>query len=78
MRCSSLHLNAPHFLFSLLHTSINTLLLIIVPISFWQDSDPFKKKEHFSGSKIDGIRAFFINILKFQQLIVPVYGGGGL
>ena len=43
-----------------------TSTVIIVPINFWQNSDPFKKKEHFSSSKIDRVRAFFINISNFQ------------
>ena len=32
--------------------------LIMVPINFWQNSDLFKKKEHFFSSKIDKVRAF--------------------
>ena len=36
-----------------------------VPINFWRNSDPFKKKEHFSSSKIDRVRAFFCKSLKF-------------
>ena len=43
-----------------------TSTLIMVPINFWRDSDPFKKKEHFSSSKIDRVRAFLINLSKFQ------------
>ena len=35
-----------------------TSYLIIVPIEFWRNSDLFKKKEHFSSSKIDKMRTF--------------------
>ena len=33
----------------------------MVPINFWRNYDPFKIKEHFSCSKIDQVRAFFVN-----------------
>ena len=39
--------------------------LIMVPIKFWRNSDPFKKKEHFCSSKIDWVRAYFCKSLKF-------------
>ena len=42
-----------------------TSTLIMVPINFWQNSDPFKKREHFSSSKIDRVRAFLLNPSKF-------------
>ena len=38
--------------------------LIMVPINFWRNSDLFKKKEHFSSSKIDNFRAFQRKSLK--------------
>ena len=38
--------------------------LIMVPINFWRNSDLFKKKEHFSSSKIDKVRAFQRKSLK--------------
>ena len=44
-----------------------TSTLIMVPINFWRNSDPFKKKEHFSSSKIDQVRAFFVNPSNFQK-----------
>ena len=40
--------------------------LIMVPINFWRNSDPFKKKKHFSSSKIDRVRAFLVNLSKSQ------------
>ena len=43
-----------------------TSTLIMVSINFWQNSDPFKNEEHFSSSKIDRLRAFFINLSNFQ------------
>ena len=42
-----------------------TSTLKMVPINFWRNSDPFKKKEHFSSSKIDRVRAFLIKPSKF-------------
>ena len=44
-----------------------TSTLIMVPINFWRNSDPFKKKEHFSSSKNDRVRAFFANLSNFQK-----------
>ena len=32
-----------------------TSTLIMVPINFWRNSDPFKRKQHFSSSKIDRV-----------------------
>ena len=43
-----------------------TSTMIMVPINFWRNSDPFKKEEHFSSSKMDRVRAFLINLSKFQ------------
>ena len=37
----------------------------MVPINFWRNSDLFKKKERFSSSKIDKVRAFQRKSLKF-------------
>ena len=36
----------------------------MVPISFWRNSDPFKKNEHVSSSKIDKARAILSKSLK--------------
>jgi len=36
----------------------------MVPINFWRNSDLFKKKERFSSSKIDKVRAFQRKSLK--------------
>ena len=38
----------------------------MVPINFWRNSDPFKKEEHFSTSKIDRVRAFVGYLSNFQ------------
>ena len=46
--------------------------LIMVPINFWRNSDPFKKKEHFSSSKIERVRAFFVNLSNFQSKISQI------
>ena len=44
-----------------------TSTLIMVPINFWQNSDPFKKKEHFSSSKTNRVKAFFVNLSNCQK-----------
>ena len=41
--------------------------LIMVPINFWRNSDPFKKKEHFSSSKTDRIRLVLRKSMKTQS-----------
>ena len=43
-----------------------TSTLIMVPINFWRNSDLFKKKEHFSSSKIDRVRVFLVNLSNFR------------
>ena len=48
-----------------------TSTLIMVPINFWRNSDPFKK-EHFSSSKIYWVRAFFVNLSNFQWYIITI------
>ena len=40
--------------------------LKMVPINFWGKSDSFKKRELFSSSKFDRVRAFFVNLSNFQ------------
>ena len=40
-------------------------ILIMVPINYWRNSDPFKKK-HFCSSNIDLVRAF----LKISQIFI--------
>ena len=39
---------------------------MMAPINFWRNSDLFKKKEHFSSSKTDEVRAFLDKSLKFS------------
>ena len=55
-----------HLLGVFVNVQFRTSTLIMIPINLWQDSDPFKKKEHFSSSKIDRVRAFLTNLSKFQ------------
>ena len=44
-----------------------TSTLIMVPINFWRNSDPFKKKEHFSSSKTDRVNeSIFCQSYKFS------------
>ena len=38
----------------------------MVQIKFWQNSDPFKKKEHLYSSKTAEVRALIDNSLKFS------------
>ena len=47
--------------------------LITVPINFWRNSDLFKKKEPFSSSKIDQVRAFLSNFPKKISQIHIIY-----
>ena len=47
--------------------------LIIVRISFWRNYEPFKKHTHFSNSKNDQARAFFVNFSYFQWQIYQIW-----
>ena len=40
--------------------------LMMVPINFWWNSDLFKKKEHFSSSITEEVRAFLDKSIKFS------------
>ena len=44
-------------------------VLMTAPIFFWRNSDLFLKKEHFSSSKIEEIRAFSIKLSEFHWKI---------
>ena len=46
--------------------------LMTAPIFFWRNSDLFKKKEHFSSSKIDKIRAFLEISQNFHEKIAKI------
>ena len=59
----------PKYSFEILDCApwFRTSPLMIDPMDFWQNFDLSKKKENFSSSKTDKVRAFLDKSLKFSR-----------